>query len=72
MGIFCLCAVVRILPSTVGGERESVITHMVVVLWKISALLITHDDKSQEETFEVIPTRRQMHTHRERRHRRIG
>lgn len=30
---------------------------MAIALWKLSALLnITHRDKSQEETYEVIPT----------------
>lgn len=61
---------VGILPSEV--EEGSLITHTVIVLRKISALLITRDDKSQEETCKVIPTHGHIHTHRERRHRRTG
>lgn len=61
---------VGILPSVVG--EGSLITCMVFVPWKISALLITHGDKSQEEPCKVIPTHERIHTPRERRHRRIG
>lgn len=66
----------NVLPLCCGHnsavEEGSLITHTVIVLWKISAWLITHGDKSQGEASKVIPTHEHIHTHRERRHRRVG